>query len=222
MEQFNHQIHQQQNNIKKQRRKQQQRLLSDEEQKSKASSKNTAEHVTIESSLPPSSSSELNKEKCEPVGKCEQCTFSEQKTYEACHDTGRWEKFECIFVEATKMSSSLSTTEEEESENKISTKNIQMRSCKYTEFDEEFAMVRLQIFCFLIGSLAIMSVKKQKRLSTSLFDQRKQEANAINSKRSSDCIVENDNEIEFTPMTNQKKEMVSLMEINNNEHMEII
>jgi len=222
MQQFNQQPYQQQNNIQK-RPRQRQRSLSDEEHKPKASPKNAAEHFTIESSPP--SSSELIKEKCESVGKCEQCTFSEQKTYEACHETSRWEKIECVFVEATKISSSFSTTEdqEEESESEIvSSKNIKMRSCKYTEFDEEFAMVRLQIFCFLIGSLAIMSVKKQKRLSTSLFDQRKQEANAINSKRSSDCIVENDNEIEFTPMTNQKKEMVSLMEINNNEHMEII
>mmetsp|Transcript_1566 Transcript_1566/g.1668 ORF Transcript_1566/g.1668 Transcript_1566/m.1668 type:complete len:310 (+) Transcript_1566:46-975(+) len=221
MQQFNQQLDQQQNNIQK-RPRQRQRLLSDEEHKPKASPKNAAEQFTIESSPP--SSSELIKEKCESVGKCEQCTFSEQKTYEACHDTGRWEKIECVFVEATKMSSSFSTTEdqEEDSESEISSKNIKMRSCKYTEFDEEFAMVRLQIFCFLVASLAIISVKKQKRLSTSLFDQRKQEANAINSKRSSDCIVENDNEIEFTPMTNQKKEMVSLMEINNNEHMEII
>jgi hypothetical protein len=80
------------------------------------------------------------------------------------------------------------------------------------------------MFCFLIGALAIISVKKQKRLSTSLFDQRKQSAIAAanDSRRSSDRISENDDEIEFTPMTNQQKEMVSLMEINNNDHMEII
>lgn len=33
--------------------------------------------------------------KCRQVGKCEQCTTSEQKEYEACYETGRWVKFEC-------------------------------------------------------------------------------------------------------------------------------
>ena len=77
----------------------------------------------------------------------------------------------------------------------------------------------------MIGALAIISVKKQKRLSTSLFDQRKREATntvVANGNRSF-SVSENDDEIEFTPMTNQQKEMVSLMEINNNnDHMEII
>lgn len=86
--------------------------------------------------------------------------------------------------------------------------------------------VRLQIFCLLIGSLAIVSVKKQKRLSFSLFDQRKQQranTTANNGKRSSDFVTEDDEEIEFTPMTNQlQKEKVPLMEISNNVHMEII
>ena len=83
---------------------------------------------------------------------------------------------------------------------------------------------RLEIFCFLIGALAIISVKKQKRLSTSLFDQRKREAtNTVANGNRSFSVSENDDEIEFTPMTNQQKEMVSLMEINNNnDHMEII
>ena len=76
----------------------------------------------------------------------------------------------------------------------------------------------------MIGALAIISVKKQKRLSTSLFDQRKREAtNTVANGNRSFSVSENDDEIEFTPMTNQQKEMVSLMEINNNnDHMEII
>jgi hypothetical protein len=53
---------------------------------------------------------------------------------------------------------------------------VEIRSCKYTEADEEFAMVRLQMFCLLIGSMAFMSVKRQKKVSASLFDQRKQAA----------------------------------------------
>jgi len=81
------------------------------------------------------------------------------------------------------------------------------------------------MFCFLIGSLSIISLRKQKRLSTSLFDRRKQQAaNAVrptstvgSSKRSVGRIVEDDGEIEFTPMTNQERERVPLV-----ERMEII
>jgi hypothetical protein len=285
---FEYNIHQQeQNNIRERRKQQQQqyqRLLEDddEEEEPKISPKTAAHDFAIDSSSPSSS----DDDQCKPLGKCERCTFSEQKTYESCKATGRWEKFECTLAEETSSSSSSSSSSTESMDDEdASFGRIELRSCKYTEFDEEFAMVRyitsslqyciilyrfrligqilvsnflfysgtcfhlqnssflrkilnfkllklkiqqkkfrLEMFCFLIGALAIISVKKQKRLSTSLFDQRKQSAIAAanDSRRSSDRISENDDEIEFTPMTNQQKEMVSLMEINNNDHMEII
>jgi len=157
-----------------------------------------------------------------------ECTFSEQKTYEACRATGKWQKFG-------------RTTESSET-------IFEMKSCKYTDFDEGFAMFQFQIFCLLIGCLSFMSVRKQRRVSSSIFDRRKQQgasnnsnsnsnnsiingsarskSSATNGKMSTTRAVEDgcnddEDEIEFTPMTNQEKERVPLMEIQA-EHMEII
>jgi hypothetical protein len=35
------------------------------------------------------------------------------------------------------------------------------------------AQIRFQVFCFLIGAMALTSVRRQKRIGASLFDQRK-------------------------------------------------
>ena len=86
------------------------------------------------------------------------------------------------------------------------------------------------MMCLLLGGLAIASVRKNKRLSASLFDQRKQgqqggasqpSSNGVRlgKKRSSSYTTEDDMEgIEFTPMTNQQREMVPLVE----DELEII
>jgi hypothetical protein len=85
------------------------------------------------------------------------------------------------------------------------------------------------MFCLLIGVLSIISVKKQKRLSSSIFDRRKQRggantntntnnvwSNSMNgsNKRgnSRSSISDDEDEIEFTPMTNQQRERVPLVE----------
>ena len=90
------------------------------------------------------------------------------------------------------------------------------------------------MLCFLIGSLAIASVKRQKRLTASLFDQRKQgtaaadsggpstSSTSIPNKKRSNFITENDEEIEFTPMTNQQIEKVPLMEIKFDDDLEVV
>ena len=100
----NHQ--QQQNNIRERRKQQQQqqqqqehqRFLEDEEPK--ISPKAAADDFTLDLL---SSSSDVE---CKSMGKCERCTFSEQKTYDSCKDTGRWEKFECTMAEALETSKS--------------------------------------------------------------------------------------------------------------------
>jgi hypothetical protein len=48
------------------------------------------------------------------------------------------------------------------------------RSCARTKWDDEFLMVRLQLFCLLLGAWSFASLKKQKMATASLFDQRKQ------------------------------------------------
>lgn len=88
------------------------------------------------------------------------------------------------------------------------------------------------MFCLLIGSLAFASVRKQKRLSASLFDQRKQGINGTaatpqqppRGRRDSNLVTpdsrESEEEIEFTPMTNQ--ETIPLVRVDSNSRLEII
>jgi hypothetical protein len=40
-------------------------------------------------------------------------------------------------------------------------------------------MVRLQVFCLLIGTFAFLSVRKQKVVTSTLFDQRKRRVSGI-------------------------------------------
>ena len=47
------------------------------------------------------------------------------------------------------------------------------RSCARTKADEEYLMIRLQVFCLLLGVVSFASVRKQKAVTASLFDQRK-------------------------------------------------
>lgn len=160
-----------------------------------------------------------------PAGTCMHCTFSEQKTYDVCLETGRWQKFECLLP-------SDSNTEDESQDTMY-----KWKSCKHTDLEGGLAMFRLQTFCLLIGVLSIMSVKKQKRFSSSMFDRRKQRGgaetnsntnansnsntNAVRSNamtgsnmvgRSRSTIADDEDEIEFTPMTNQQRERVPLVE----------
>jgi hypothetical protein len=52
------------------------------------------------------------------------------------------------------------------------------RSCRRTDEDEEFRLLRFQLFCFMGGIASFVQVRKQKTLSASLFDQRKHQSTA--------------------------------------------
>lgn len=53
---------------------------------------------------------------------------------------------------------------------------IVFRSCQRTAEDEEFRLLRFQLFCFMGAIASFWQVRKQKAVSASLFDQRKQQA----------------------------------------------
>lgn len=77
------------------------------------------------------------------------------------------------------------------------------------------------MFCLLIGSMAAMSVRRQKRFNTSLFDQRKRAANERNKgKRRGSDFHNEEEEIEFTNMNNNS-ETVPLVE-NSSNPLEVI
>jgi hypothetical protein len=75
------------------------------------------------------------------------------------------------------------------------------RSCKRTVEDEEFLLVRFQVFCFLTGTIAFMSVRKQKAAAASLFDQRKLNLQ----KRRSDAMTNGGMEMTATSTTRQEE-----------------
>jgi len=104
-----------------------------------------------------------SKEQCNASGSCEMCASDDLRTKEACKETGRQQELVC---------SRGGELDNEASSGAAETNRV-FRSCKTTAADNEFAMVRFQVFCFLLGSMAFASAKKQMRLSSNLFDQRK-------------------------------------------------
>lgn len=69
------------------------------------------------------------------------------------------------------------------------------QTCKRTEDDEEFLLIRLQMICVLMGGFAMISVRKQKAASASLFDQRKRQGRptvAVKAKDSSRKLNDSD------------------------------
>ncbi len=71
-----------------------------------------------------------NVEECTvPVTKCMECSFSEQKSFDVCKETGKWQKFKCIMPGSTG------------SEDEDSDARFEMMSCKHTDFDNGIAMV---------------------------------------------------------------------------------
>lgn len=63
-----------------------------------------------------------------------------------------------------------------------------IQSCKRTKSDEEFLVVRLQVFCLLIGVLSLVAARKQKAASASLFDQRKIQKGEKKMRHGSDLV----------------------------------
>jgi len=98
---------------------------------------------------------------CEPRGDCEMCTATQLNAQDECKATSRIQLFSC------------------RAEKEDSADIVQFRSCVRTATDEEFLVIRLQVMCFLLGSISLFMVRRQKRSTTTLFDQRKANIGAI-------------------------------------------
>jgi len=144
---------------------------------------------------------------CQVIEKCEMCSFSDQKAVPVCKETGRREKRECVAHDGDDSKS-----------------YEDWFSCKYTDADEQFAMVRFQMICVVLGSMALISVRRLKRVTASLFDKRKmaarEESRKAKEKRRSSEYVEShqDEEIEFSRID---QETVPLVDTSSNP-LEII
>eukprot|EP00814_Leptocylindrus_danicus_P007862 CAMPEP_0116028374 /NCGR_PEP_ID=MMETSP0321-20121206/15356_1 /TAXON_ID=163516 /ORGANISM="Leptocylindrus danicus var. danicus, Strain B650" /LENGTH=252 /DNA_ID=CAMNT_0003502247 /DNA_START=40 /DNA_END=798 /DNA_ORIENTATION=- len=86
---------------------------------------------------------------------------------EACLDRGRVEIFECSLrnEDDGDASASNSTT--------TTTFAQYYKPCKLTSGDESFRMFEMQVVLVIVGFYAVKSVKRQKQLHLSLFDQRR-------------------------------------------------
>lgn len=114
-------------------------------------------------------------EQCRPSEECELCPGNwkylaevgggSEEDWTACLATGRRVRYECV---------SLFT--EKGSHEKSARSRFEYRSCKRTEADEAFRMLRMQIACLLIGMWSMRTVRRRKRVSASLFDQRRMAA----------------------------------------------
>jgi len=110
---------------------------------------------------------------CAPLAECELCPHNwkvlvEKEDerikgeYESCVTYGRRRQFECTVI-----------FQESDSSEKRTKSLSEYRPCQYTESDEQYRMLWMQIICLLVGFLAIRNVRRQKVVSASLFDQRR-------------------------------------------------
>lgn len=81
-------------------------------------------------------------------------------------------------------------------------------SCPRTKADDEFLLVRFQVFCLLFGSLACISSRRQKSASASLFDQRKL-ARSVEKQRRRTSELPSDIEMSDMP---ERSELAALTE----------
>lgn len=118
---------------------------------------------------------------CEPVSECEACTTGQRDNESVCQDTGLVQRFKCM-----------SATDQG-----VGDPKEEFRACKRTVADEEFLMMRMQVICFLFGSISLIAVRRQKGTAATLFDQRKAKRGDQN------YDADGEDEIEFSPMAGQ-------------------
>ncbi|KAL7553634.1 hypothetical protein ACHAWF_016939 [Thalassiosira exigua] len=133
----------------------------------------------------PSTPTREQSEFCSPVSECEMCPHNwkvliekeDEKIkgeLESCTMHGRRRKFECSIL-----------FKETESSEKLARSSFEYRPCRYTEADEQYRMVRMQMICLLIGVWSMRNVCRQRVVSASLFDQRRMRIQSSNGSVSS-------------------------------------
>lgn len=110
---------------------------------------------------------------CTPMAECELCPHNykvliekeDEKMkgeYDSCAKYGRRRQFECTVL-----------FREKDYPGKQARTHSEYRECRYTNADEQFRMLRMQMICLLVGLLAMRYVRRQRVASASLFDQRR-------------------------------------------------
>ena len=125
-------------------------------------------------------------ETCTVRTQCLRCTAGDLESIPECKKTGKIETLTCVTTGDGGKSSWYGTrwclrncflcrtddcflsllTDQVDSRHKI-------ESCQRTRTDEEYLMAQLQVICLLVGSFSFLTVKRQRQLYASGFDQRK-------------------------------------------------
>lgn len=122
----------------------------------------------------------LDVEGCKPLGQCEMCPGGKRSGKSGCEVTGRRREFVC------------DDAGPDATDDDGSNPEVKYQSCKRTTVDEEYLMFQLQAICVMVAFIAIRSVRREKMLSESLFDQRKRRARQQQQQQQQDM---------FTPLT---------------------
>lgn len=124
---------------------------------------------------------------CITVDECRYCTAETVTTKgnvdeantaipQECFDTGRRQRYECSAAENSSSGTPASSSEVME---------VIYQSCKSTPAEDYYAVLRMQIICLALGIFSLRQVNKQKRLSASMFDQRRYGSSSVSSSSSS-------------------------------------
>mmetsp|Transcript_16848 Transcript_16848/g.21976 ORF Transcript_16848/g.21976 Transcript_16848/m.21976 type:complete len:181 (-) Transcript_16848:400-942(-) len=98
------------------------------------------------------------REVCSLKAECQLCTAGDIDAIPECKNTGKVETFNCVTKEN---GAEVDSRQKDE-------------SCQRTRTEEDFLMVQFQVFCLFLGSFTYMTVKRQRLIYASGFDQRKE------------------------------------------------
>lgn len=134
-------------------------------------------------------------ESCEPVGYCESCSRADRSKEEECRATGKKQRYQCVSAGADGNDET----------------RFMYKSCSRTDAEEQFLMIRLQVICFFMGAMSIMSVRRQKSVTASLFDQRKRRASTEIALSSLESILGQESESEMVPLTSSNNDSLDVV-----------
>lgn len=108
-----------------------------------------------------------------PKSQCKMCPGGARSGHDGCEETGKRRDFLCIrSIEADDDDNNNKDNENYSGDSRI---KVYM-SCHRTRLEEEYLVMQLQVFCAIVAFMSLKSVRREKILIESLFDNRKRSA----------------------------------------------
>jgi len=67
---------------------------------------------------------------------------------------------------------------ENDTSEKVAKSKHEYKPCRFTDSDEAFRMLQMQLICLMVGLWSVRNVRRHRMSSASLFDQRRMRGNA--------------------------------------------